>query len=272
MRPPGIDRRAFLGLGLAAPLVATGCAWRDTLLFWPPSPIPLADPTLVDVQTPAGRIYGLHRRAAVGLPTLIWFHGNAGDVAGTTSVIPPLSAGGVGVFSAEYPGYGALSEERATVPRVVARARATVAYVREHLGVAHGTTVLGGYSLGAAVAAQIALSEPAKGLVLCAPFSSFLRAARHHAGFVADLAVNEGLDTLRIAPRLALPTLLIHGAKDELVPPSMSAEIAAAAPSARRVLLPDSAHNDLFSTSGGRAFDLVNVFCHGGFEGLRALG
>lgn len=280
MRSHRLPRRAFLSLGLglgtglrvAAPLLAAGCAWRDPLLFWPPSPVPLDDPSLVDIRTKDGRIYGLHRRAEAGLPTLIWFHGNGGDVAGTASLLPHLGVPGAGVFLAEYPGYGALANERVSVPRVVERAHATVAYAREHLGCAPGTTVIGGYSLGAAIAAQVALAQPARGLVLCAPFSSFLRTARHHAGFLADLVVNEGLDTLRIAPRLALPTLLVHGAKDELVPPTMSAEIAAAAPHARRVVLRDSAHNDLFATSDGLAFALIRSFSLGGFEGVSSLG
>lgn len=265
-----ITRRSLLGLGVA--LGTSGCAWRDSVLFWPPKPSKLVSPQLIDVGTAHGRIYALYQPALAGRPTLVWFHGNGGDITYEQDLLRLFSRTGCGVFLAEYPGYAGLAGERVSVPRVVSRANAAVAYLQDELGCAPRSTVVGGYSLGAAVAAQVVLSRPAAALVLCAPFTSFLRIARHHAGALADVVVQEGLDTVRIAPLLTLPTLLVHGAKDSLAPVQMSAEIAARAPHARRLVISSAAHNDLLGAEGDLVVRIVTAFVRDRFAGVEALG
>jgi len=46
----------------------------------------------------------------------------------------------------------------------------------------------------------------------------------------------------RVAPLIQVPTLLIHGARDRMVPPAVAENLRRAIPAARLVLLPGGSH------------------------------
>ena len=60
-------------------------------------------------------------------------------------------------------------------------------------------------------------------------------------GGLTDTAV-----PLTLAGRIDVPTLLVHGTQDSVVPPSMSRALAADIPDAQRVLIDGRTHNDLW--------------------------
>jgi pimeloyl-ACP methyl ester carboxylesterase len=78
------------------------------------------------------------------------------------------------------------------------------------------------------------------------------------------LLMRERFATLEKAPRIAVPTLVLHGTDDELVPYAMGRRIAAALPRARLVTVPGGHHNDLFLGPGARFFDEVARFVRTG--------
>ena len=257
---------------LALPLLLAGCGLRERVLFQPPASTRTSEAENVQEQTPAGEVRALHLPAPQGAPTIAYFHGNGEDLSSARGVALRFHRAGLGVFMPEYPGYGGLRQELPTVRRSLARCDAALTVLEARLGCPPSRTVLLGYSLGAAFAAQMAILHPAARLALCAPFTSFLAVARHHAGASAGVLVEETLDTARIAPRLMLPVLLLHGGKDAIVPPEMSATIARRSPNAHRVVLPTAGHNDLLWAEDSRAFWALVAFARGGLLAVRALG
>ena len=68
------------------------------------------------------------------------------------------------------------------------------------------------------------------------------------------------VSSLAKAPRVALPTLLLHGTDDGVVPYAMGARLAKALPRARLITVPGGHHNDLFLGDGWQFFDDVVSF------------
>jgi hypothetical protein len=256
---PGIEVFPTLAEALAA------CDVRERILFQPPrAPENAASPPALRFATPAGDVVATHVPAPPGAPTVVYLHGNGEDRASAAALVRRFSRSGLGVFVPEYPSYAGLAEDTPSVRRTVSRMIASVAVLQEQLGCAPHQTVLVGYSLGAALAAQVALARPIARLCLCAPFSSFLDVAHHHAGALADVLVEETLETARVASKLTMPVLLVHGSRDRLVPSEMSDRIAALVPDAYRVVVPGAGHVRIFQAEDSLAFHVVVAFAKGG--------
>ena len=86
--------------------------------------------------------------------------------------------------------------------------------------------ILIGSSLGSGVAVQMAAKYPSlKALVAIAPFTSVRDVALHIAGSISKLVIPDIFRSCDIMPELQLPTLFIHGIKDEMIPYSHSVKL-----------------------------------------------
>lgn len=183
--------------------------------------------------------------------TLLWFHGNAGNLSDRVALLELLHDElGVGVFMFDYRGYGR-SEGKPSEAGLYADARAAFEATQMHAGVRADEVVVFGQSLGAAVAVELATAHPVRGVVLEAAFTSIPDMARHHYAF---LPVRPFLKTrfdseARIA-HIDAPLLMIHGADDDIVPLDMGRELFAAAAEPKEFSLVEGAgHNDVYLTT-----------------------
>ena len=76
-------------------------------------------------------------------------------------------------------------------------------------------------------------------------------------GVPASLLIADRFATLEKAPDIHVPTLVIHGDADEIVPFAMGQKVAAAIPGARFLRVPGGRHGDLFVRDGPRLFDAI---------------
>ncbi|HEY3450619.1 MAG TPA: alpha/beta fold hydrolase [Myxococcales bacterium] len=180
--------------------------------------------------------------------TLVYFHGNGEQLIDTEDWIFELTRRGFAVLAVEYPGYGlAASSGPPSEPGCYAAAEAALTWLRAQ-GVPRENTVLVGHALGAAVAAEMALRGHGERLVLLAPMTSTVEAlGRMFPYLPVSWFVRDRFDTLEKAPRIAVPTLIVHGKEDEVVPATMGRSIAKAIPGATLVMPPYSRH-DMINT------------------------
>jgi pimeloyl-ACP methyl ester carboxylesterase len=105
-----------------------------------------------------------------------------------------------------------------------------------------------GFSLGAAVAIDLASRFPIGGLIALSPFVS-LGAVASNLCFGAPVGrlLGRYLDNLTKMPAICCPILIASGTGDSLVPWEHGEQLAQANRRARFVPVPDAGHNDLVS-------------------------
>lgn len=246
-----------------------GCRPEDSFIFHPSAEI---------VQTPrqAGlqfqdhfftsadgvRLHGWfipHRDARA---TLVWFHGNAGNISHRVENIKLLhDRVKINIFIFDYRGYGrsagSISEEGA-----YRDGAAALDFVRQQLAVEAKSLIIFGRSLGAAVAAEMALRFACRGLILETPFTSI----RDMAKTVFPVLpigpfLQTRFDVLEKIAQVKVPLLVLHGDRDDLVPYEHGQRVFAAARAPKEFYTINGAtHNDTYLVGGDAYFERLRSF------------
>jgi len=153
-----------------------------------------------------------------GAATILYLPGNAGNLAVRTQRFSYFIDRGFGVVALAYRGSSGSSGS----PDEVALSRDAL-QVFDAIGSAilpgAGSVILYGESLGTAMAAKIAVTRAARGVVLEAPFTSFVDLGKSQYPTL-DLTqiLTQFWDTSSIAAGIDEPLLVLHGTEDKLVP------------------------------------------------------
>jgi pimeloyl-ACP methyl ester carboxylesterase len=154
---------------------------------------------------------------ARGAPMVVHFHDNTQTASEALGFARALRSRGFGVVLVEYRGYGdaagSPSEEA-----LYADAETVLAWLSQR-GFVRERVVLSGRSLGTGVAAEMAKRAHGAALVLIAPFTSIPAIVERAVPWApARLLVADAFDTGDKAGEIRVPTLVIHGDADEVVP------------------------------------------------------
>lgn len=193
------------------------------------------------------RVVAWHAKAKPGMPTLLYFHGNGGSLAGRTGRIRAYMDLGWGVYMMSYRGYGGSGGTPSETANV---ADARIAYGALLLeGVKPESLILYGESLGSGVAARLATERKAAGLVLESPYTSIVDIAQTQFPWLpAGLFLTDRYETDKVMPQVRMPLLILHGRLDGLIPFQMGERLLAIAnPPKELAAFPDGRHNDLYA-------------------------
>ena len=152
--------------------------------------------------------------------TLIWFHGNAGNIGHRVENLKFLhELVKVNVFIFDYRGYGR-SQGSPSEEGTYLDGEAAFELVRKKIGGdAEARIVLFGRSLGAAVAAEIATRFASQGLILESPFISIAEMARVLFPWLPIAPfLQTSYDVRDKIQRIKVPLRGLHGERDEIVP------------------------------------------------------
>lgn len=199
------------------------------------------EPTMVPTNRPAD------------FPTIIYFYGNAQVVAHALYEVDIFRRCGANVLLADYPGYG-LSAGKASEQGCYQTADALWKYAAESPEVDPGRIISAGWSLGGAVAIDMARRRPVAGLMTASTFTALNDVAQRQVWFVpTGIILSSEFRSIDKIPSIHCPTLIIHGDADKLVPYSMSLRLVAASPAAwvRHIPIAGSGHNEVFAIGYG---------------------
>ncbi len=190
---------------------------------------------------------------------IVFFYGNGMTVAGTLAVRQWLGRTGYGVACVEYAGFG-VSSGSPSGYGCYRSGDAAITYLQRHASVTLDQITLIGWSLGSAVAIDLASRRGVGAQVLLSPLTSLLGCAIDLARIgKASFAIGP-FDALSRAKSVDCPTLIISGSEDALTRPWMANELTKAMDGhARLVSLAGVGHNDMLS-SGGRLWNVVKDF------------
>jgi fermentation-respiration switch protein FrsA (DUF1100 family) len=161
----------------------------------------------------------------------------------------------------EYAGYG-MSGGTPSEAACYATADAAFHHLAARDDVDSGKIVVGGWSLGGAVAIDLAARKPVVGLV---SFSSFTRLAelahRQFPFLPASLLLRHRFESERKIGRVHVPILIGHGRDDTLIPYAMSDRLARAAGGAvKRLSVSGAGHNDFYLYGGPAILKALEAF------------
>lgn len=172
--------------------------------------------------------------------------GNSGDIPRYLQVADILLESGASVFIYEPRGFGE-SGGKPTMAHWLEDAESAYDVLTGSLGFTADRVILFGVSLGATAATHVMTVRPARAIVLQSAFSSLETIAKENVKILRvypsflfpNHKMNNVTPFLKPHPRL----LVVHGLKDNLIPPSHARTIFGAALNSKEALfLPDSDH------------------------------
>ena len=245
--------RAFASLtaGLLAVMVMPRLG--DRLVYFPsraldggsPRTLGLAYDDVTMTAADGVRLHAWWVPAPASRKTLLFLHGNAGNISHRLDKLAVLNEVDASVLLLDYRGYG----RSAGAPDEAGTYRdADTAYewLRAR-GVPAAAIVVYGESLGGPIAVDLAARREVGGLVLESAPSSIVGVARHHYPWLpVEWFLSVRYDALARLPNVRAPLLILHSPHDEIVPFAMAETLYAAAPGAKRLIRLDGGHNDAF--------------------------
>ena len=158
--------------------------------------------------------------AKPGQPTLLYFHGNAGNLLSRAGRMAEYISYGYGYYMLSYRGYGGSGGKPTEDANVADAVFAYQDLVRR--GVPAEDIILYGESLGSGVAVQVASQGPVGGVILDAPYTSIADVGALIYPFLpVQTLILDRYDSLSRISKINAPLLIVHGENDQLIPIEM---------------------------------------------------
>ncbi len=203
------------------------------------------------MQTDDGiTLHGWFIPASGATNTLLFFHGNAGNISHRRESIKIFLKLKLNVFIVDYRGFGR-STGQPSEQGTYEDAAAAWDYLVNTRKLQPGEILVFGRSLGSAVATHLAVRSQPAALIVESPFSS----ARDMASIALPLLSHVVLlrfnyDTAQKIREVNCPVLVIHSKNDELIPYRLGLKVYDAAKQPKSHLVIRGGHNNGFYVSG----------------------
>jgi uncharacterized protein len=197
--------------------------------------------------------------------TLLYLHGNAGNVAANARHLLRLHSTGLNIFIFDYRGYGDSTGGPPREELVYEDAERAWRYLVGERKIPAADIAIYGHSLGGAIAIDLAGKHPEAGaLVTESTFTSIAGAADGsflYALLPIRLILTERFDSASKIGSIRLPKLIVHGLADTMIPPRMAQLLYDAAPEPKQLaLIPGGHHDDSAVVNGTAYFAALNSF------------
>jgi fermentation-respiration switch protein FrsA (DUF1100 family) len=190
--------------------------------------------------------------------TVLVANGNAGDRSLRSPLARALAHAGFAVLLFDYRGYGG-NPGHPSEEGLAQDARAAHRWLTEEEGIQRERLVYFGESLGAAVVTELATTHPPGALVLRSPFTDLAALGRLHYPFLpVDALLRDRFPVVDQIRKVNVPTTVVYGAEDSIVPPVQSRAVADAAAGPTTIVeIKGVDHNDPALLNGPELIDAV---------------
>jgi alpha-beta hydrolase superfamily lysophospholipase len=195
-----------------------------------------------------------YSKAKHNKPTVIFCHGNGGNISYYQEIIKLLTDNGYGVLAIDYRGYGK-SGGKSSEKGLYTDLRSAVKYLKSEQHISENNIILWGLSLGGAVVAEVADEGNFKGVILQSPFTSIRGMANHIILNMLHLSndiyitkympIIQKFDNVSNVGKIKAPLLIAHAETDEVIPVKMTYELAKLNPKAQLFISKTGSHNTI---------------------------
>ena len=181
--------------------------------------------------------------------TIVHFHGNAETVDANAFLAREMKKRGFAMVLVEYRGYGRSRGNSPNEEGLYLDA-AAILDVLAARGIGPDRVVLWGQSLGTGVAAEMAARGRGARLALVAPFTSTVDMAARIVPFLpASMVMGDRYDTLSKAPGITVPTLVVHGDIDDVIPFEQGEKVSRTLPHGTFLKVQEGRHDNLYKST-----------------------
>ena len=239
---------SFVGWG---GIVALAYVAQRALMYFPekvrtpPAAAGLPEAQEIFLQTADGeKVIAWHVPPRGERPVVLYFHGNGGALALRADRFRALIADGTGLLALSYRGYGGSSGSPSETG-LIRDAEAVYDFAAARYETAR--LALWGESLGTGVAVALAATHPVAAIMLDAPFTSAAAVGAAHYPFLpVRWLIKDPFYSDRRILDVRAPALVLHGARDAVVPIAFGEKLFALIPGSKQFIrFPDAGHNDL---------------------------
>lgn len=196
------------------------------------------------------RIHGWFVSAPDSRGTILFFHGNAGNISGRLESISFFNDLNLNVFIFDYRGYGN-SEGKPSETGTYRDAEAAWSYLTEVREISADKIILFGRSLGGGPASWLATRVEAAGLVLESAFTSAVDLARELYPFIpVSRLMHIRYPIMEHVKKADMPVMVAHSKTDEVIPYHHGERLFKAAKKPELWLEMTGGHNDGFIQTG----------------------
>ncbi|MCP4047209.1 MAG: alpha/beta hydrolase, partial [Gammaproteobacteria bacterium] len=206
------------------------------------------------------RLHGWYVPTEQARATVLFLHGNAGNISHRLDSIAIFRELGLDVLIIDYGGYGQ-SEGKPSEKGTYLDARAAWEYLLSERQLAADEIVIFGRSLGGAVASNLAAQTTPAAVILESTFTSAPDMAHRLYPFLpARLLTRMKYSAKENVKSLSSPLLVAHSEQDEIIPYDMGESIFAAAPEPKQMLVLTGDHNGGFMMNRGQYQAVLGEF------------
>lgn len=149
--------------------------------------------------------------------TVIFSHGNAGNISGRLSLAKTIYDAGASVFLYDYRGFGN-SDSSPTEKSMYRDANAVISYLGREADISTDEMIFYGRSLGGPVAAYMASEYSGAGLVLDSSFTNLKAIAKDVMPIVPSFLIQATFPTDEYLKKSSsTPLMIMHSVEDELI-------------------------------------------------------
>ena len=201
----------------------------------------------IEISTADGEtLHGWFVPAPAAKGTMLFFHGNAGNISHRMEYLLMFHRLGYNTFIFDYRGYGQSSGSPSESGTYL-DAQSAWRYLTEAKGIPPARIVLFGESLGGAVAAWLAMNEKPGALVLASVFTSVPdMAAKIYPFLPVRLLSRFDYNTIEYLQSVTCPVFVAHSPQDDIVPFAHGRALYQAASEPKQFLELQGGHNSGF--------------------------
>ena len=152
--------------------------------------------------------------------TLIFFHGNAGNLFNRVHKLNELNQLDINILIISWRGFSG-NPGKSTEKNLYHDAKMSIKWLN-NMGVSNNKIILYGESLGTGVAVELGQNNTFNSVILESPFTSMEHAAKIYYPYLPiNLLLKDRYDSIDKIKKITKPVLIMHGMKDNIIPHEM---------------------------------------------------